>query len=174
MSSPRTWGCFCVRVSALIVKSVFPTHVGVFLEVAFSRRRMSGLPHARGGVSAASSSLFPVRPSSPRTWGCFRVQALMLCSLDVFPTHVGVFRRAAHRGLDMPVFPTHVEVFPVPLPKFMVKVCLPHARGGVSRSGRACPVLALSSPRTWGGAPSRGCPRKPLPHSWGFSRLPLT
>ena len=69
---------------------------------------------------------------------------------------MGVFRRAAHRGLDMPVFPTHVEVFPVPLPKFMVKVCLPHARGGVSRSGRACPVLALSSPRTWGGGRQAG------------------
>ena len=173
-SSPRTWGCFPVSIDMYREAWVFPTHVGVFLFRKPSNCGRKGLPHARGGVSLGVVLGTTSAPSSPRTWGCFSRVNSSFTRESVFPTHVGVFLpfrscRAVRRRL-------------------------PHARGGVSRSGRACPVLALSSPRTWGGrwvfggkratlsvfpthvggAPSRGCPRKPLPHSWGFSRLPLT
>ncbi len=50
-SSPRTWGCFHIRVLCL--------------------RVLRRLPHARGGVSRfRRNSGFSVG-SSPRTWGCF-------------------------------------------------------------------------------------------------------
>ncbi len=32
LSSPRTWGCFWARTKQRTTKSVFPTHVGVFLK----------------------------------------------------------------------------------------------------------------------------------------------
>ena len=31
-SSPRTWGCFSKELAELLVLTVFPTHVGVFLD----------------------------------------------------------------------------------------------------------------------------------------------
>ena len=153
---------------------VFPTHVGVFLVEIESEDTPQGLPHARGGVSRGKPEPDPHPASSPRTWGCFSWWRNDTVSAAVFPTHVGVFLDRMTRPVRGP--------------------CLPHARGGVSPDGAGRLCMVGSSPRTWGcftlgaglsgfgivfpthvgGAPSRGCPRKPLPHSWGFSRLPLT
>ena len=47
-------------------------HVGVFLAISVISLEISGLPHARGGVSFASFSLSAKILSSPCTWGCFR------------------------------------------------------------------------------------------------------
>ena len=52
-SSPRPWGCFCVRSSRIFLNPVFPTPVGVFLAVAVLDPLEFSLPHARGGVSLA-------------------------------------------------------------------------------------------------------------------------
>ena len=56
---------------AFEARSVFPTHVGVFLSKPAASPACWRLPHARGGVSI------------PRIFSTAR------CA--VFPTHVGVF-----------------------------------------------------------------------------------
>ncbi len=129
-SSPRTWGCFSGSPCSGGCQAVFPTHVGVFLCRCQRQGQRQGLPHARGGVSDYLDLRPAVWLSSPRTWGCFfRGHGLYLCAV-VFPTHVGVFRRAI-------AFAPGVHG-------------LPHARGGVS-STRVCTGKARwSSPRTWG------------------------
>ncbi len=111
-SSPRTWGCFCVDFLRPGVQRVFPTHVGVFLVSSPALAFSSGLPHARGGVSAAKAAQKMGDGSSPRTWGCFRACAVAPQADGVFPTHVGVFlwRVAPWQPI----------------------AGLPHARGGVS------------------------------------------
>ena len=90
----------------------------------------NSLPHARGGVSA---ELFPVLTrsrSSPRTWGCFFSCEWNLQSIEVFPTHVGVFLKDGEF--------------------YAVYFGLPHARGGVSKYNVAVVTSGGSSPRTWG------------------------
>ena len=57
LSSPRTWGCFSRATASGAASGVFPTHVGVFLIVSFKESSGLCLPHARGGVSDASSML---------------------------------------------------------------------------------------------------------------------
>ena len=70
------------------------------------------LPHARGGVSwIAGLALMRVK-SSPRTWGCFQGEDVIVDLHRVFPTHVGVFLCSRGVGCGRPR--------------------LPHARGGVS------------------------------------------
>ncbi len=109
---------------------VFPTHVGVFLGDYHGDPVDVCLPHARGGVSATTSSSSPLRLSSPRTWGCFYTQLFDAKAQEVFPTHVGVFL----------------------LGSFLLMFArrLPHARGGVSWLTYAVMLLVGSSPRTWG------------------------
>ncbi len=70
-SSPRPWGCFFVNIYSGKCGGVFPTPVGVFPfhhTIDYPPRR---LPHARGGVSCATSDKRPRPGSSPRPWGCF-------------------------------------------------------------------------------------------------------
>ncbi len=129
-SSPRTWGCFSLCPLARRSGSVFPTHVGVFLVDHFDSLTSRSLPHARGGVSGIRVTGSGLAESSPRTWGCFHPASLVLPHAKVFPTHVGVF--------------------PVLFRKFRRRICLPHARGGVSSSGLRCSSPVGSSPRTWG------------------------
>ena len=70
-SSPRPWGCFRAALVAMMQAKVFPTPVGVFLNLhTFSLRRFR-LPHARGGVSFRGLYFAALRGSSPRPWGCF-------------------------------------------------------------------------------------------------------
>ena len=116
MSSPRTWGCFHQGFLRVPLKRVFPTHVGVFLQLGRYRGRFPRLPHARGGVSHQGQRFREEDKSSPRTWGCFCYIAYPMLQNSVFPTHVGVFLQEVlflYRGRR-----------------------LPHARGGVS--GRRC------------------------------------
>ena len=129
-SSPRTWGCFYPISVFCKLHHVFPTHVGVFLLMLTFRGLRLSLPHARGGVSATTSSSSPLRLSSPRTWGCFYTQLFDAKAQEVFPTHVGVFL----------------------LGSFLLMFArrLPHARGGVSWLTYAVMLLVGSSPRTWG------------------------
>ncbi len=129
-SSPRTWGCFSSCQRATLIRRVFPTHVGVFLVDHFDSLTSRSLPHARGGVSGIRVTGSGLAESSPRTWGCFHPASLVLPHAKVFPMHVGVF--------------------PVLFRKFRRRICLPHARGGVSRVLCGCRCTSASSPRTWG------------------------
>ena len=45
------WGCFLFTIYDTKAQSVFPMHVGVFLQKARARLEADGLPHACGGVS---------------------------------------------------------------------------------------------------------------------------
>ncbi len=138
MSSPRTWGCFYLKIADYQDVCVFPTHVGVFLKFREFNKSRWGLPHARGGVSINGVLADPGLRSSPRTWGCFSATSIVGSVSVVFPTHVGVFpgRRRAER----------------------TRAGLPHARGGVSDDGGTAEPDPLSSPRTW------GCFRPPSEH----------
>ncbi len=88
------------------------------------------LPHARGGVSFYQSSTKGGEKSSPRPWGCFPVPRLHPPEHRVFPTPVGVF----------PSSPGHCRP----------RLCLPHARGGVSTEVTISMRAFWSSPRPWG------------------------
>ena len=93
-SSPRPWGCFYRRKPQQTAYTVFPTPVGVFLEIMTAPPASLSLPHARGGVSPISRKAFAAMRSSPRPWGCFyRSSSSMFCR-SVFPTPVGVFLAA--------------------------------------------------------------------------------
>ena len=70
-SSPRPWGCFPIRQAKLPRKRVFPTPVGVFPKKSSAFSALTGLPHARGGVSLSRDILADEYVSSPRPWGCF-------------------------------------------------------------------------------------------------------
>ena len=171
LSSPRMWGCFLASVPRPRPIAVFPTHVGVFLERSESIFVVIRLPHACGGVSMVHVKGVLTGQSSPRMWGCFFIGPVSKLTLDVFPTHVGVFldntgcshldnlssprmwgcfRNSGPQGADVQVFPTHVGVFLVIWFLFRYIFCLPHACGGVSFS---CPrerAFGMSSPRMWG------------------------
>jgi len=93
VSSPRTWGCFCILRDSDWRPWVFPTHVGVFLRRPSVLCSGTSLPHARGGVSMTLLNKAKDNTSSPRTWGCFRLYGFPQLIEIVFPTHVGVFPR---------------------------------------------------------------------------------
>ena len=111
-SSPRPWGCFHAPHLGRGQYPVFPTPVGVFPSCSMSELSISGLPHARGGVSITKWLTDTLYRSSPRPWGCFSSYSLGNLHDCVFPTPVGVFLKLGHAGSLLPG--------------------LPHARGGVS------------------------------------------
>ena len=135
-SSPRTWGCFPRGLRGSSLRTVFPTHVGVFPYMFTIAICLSRLPHARGGVSPHSWQFGHSMLSSPRTWGCFFAFGGLALSAHVFPTHVGVFLKL----VSLKAAPT----------------CLPHARGGVSNLSGGVGKQDGSSPRTWGCFPPQG------------------
>ena len=90
-SSPRSWGCFIFAEVLGIHFEVFPTLVGVFLSGVGIRWGLTGLPHARGGVSTKLRMTGGSMRSSPRSWGCFQFEDVFKRGKKVFPTLVGVF-----------------------------------------------------------------------------------
>ena len=70
-SSPHTWGCFFSAKVMSLGRGVFPTHVGVFLDLIKRPEAVTRLPHTRGGVSAVPDDVVATLRSSPHTWGCF-------------------------------------------------------------------------------------------------------
>ena len=129
-SSPRMWGCFQKKSFAELVRSVFPTHVGVFPSSQATDASARRLPHACGGVSKSGQPLQASQGSSPRMWGCFYSIIFSDIINPVFPTHVGVFPRLKRGAWSMD--------------------SLPHACGGVSESSLKRGSLPPSSPRMWG------------------------
>ena len=129
-SSPRPWGCFLHRLYMYRLPAVFPTPVGVFPSRLAPVPGRSGLPHARGGVSAIITTHINPAQSSPRPWGCFRASHPCAADDRVFPTPVGVFPSADAATIAI--------------------ASLPHARGGVSITTSTPPIRGRSSPRPWG------------------------
>ena len=129
-SSPRSWGCFPAAPALPRVGMVFPTLVGVFLQMKVCSMIGEGLPHARGGVSNPYDVSRCGKGSSPRSWGCFF--CFLSCSTRsrVFPTLVGVFHECIRCASCLR--------------------SLPHARGGVSVPGNGQGIQTMSSPRSWG------------------------
>ena len=147
--SPRTWGCSGVvevqdcprsvfpthvgcsgQTSATIfARAVFPTHVGMF-RVPLLRTAKTGFPEARGDVPANKLRSWAISMFSPRTWGCSARTAGTRCAMQVFPTHVGMFRLSASM-----LNPTD---------------CFPHARGDVPSIEPTLRRGNWFSPRTWG------------------------
>ena len=124
------WGCFLQGNGRLLLRPVFPTHVGVFPFTDCFTAGRGSLPHACGGVSVNYVDVILCERSSPRMWGCFHPRNPRQFLQRVFPTHVGVF------------------------PKRMVRLAdttgLPHACGGVSVAEGCLPSNVKSSPRMWG------------------------
>ncbi len=129
-SSPRRWGCFPPVNSTTLMKTVFPTQVGVFLNGGKEGLSDSRLPHAGGGVSDDIDHLLLSKSSSPRRWGCFRTSRDVSIRTGVFPTQVGVF-------LSYSLSKTN-------------QARLPHAGGGVSQDNMVLRIDNWSSPRRWG------------------------
>ncbi len=109
---------------------LFPTHVGVSLDVATRMDYTAPLPHTRGGVPKRTSVEMPHQNSSPHTWGCPYRQYVSLCRNWLFPTHVGV--SLCEHGVMIPSTP------------------LPHTRGGVPYLKGVQLYPHCSSPHTWG------------------------
>ena len=143
MSSPRPWGCFLGPLDCHMEGEVFPTPVGVFPTHRGQVLQSHGLPHARGGVSLAKVRALEIDRSSPRPWGCFLGS-----------------RRGAYADC---VFPTPVGVFLGRRPWRETKVCLPHARGGVSVLPPEPLSRSRSSPRPWGCFPLHPARESPGP-----------
>ena len=79
-SSPRPWGCFPEPLPLRDSCKVFPTPVGVFLNLRKGVENAKGLPHARGGVSGCAGDESDQHLSSPRPWGCFFI-FIALCPI---------------------------------------------------------------------------------------------
>ena len=129
-SSPRPWGCFPEPLPLRDSCKVFPTPVGVFLNLRKGVENAKGLPHARGGVSGCAGDESDQHLSSPRPWGCFPSPIPTERNASVFPTPVGVFLTLT---CWLPLWAS-----------------LPHARGGVSYSRAMRFSPPRSSPRPWG------------------------
>ena len=89
--------------------------VGVFPDTTKAPSFYHSLPHARGGVSTRKSANWMLPESSPCAWGCFYSHIFSISASRVFPMRVGVFLKLLSRSIYPP--------------------CLPHARGGVSKTG---------------------------------------
>ena len=177
-SSPRTWGCF--------------TNGGRY------ETPKRCLPHARGGVSRLCKGGISAYPSSPRTWGCFSIEAHkqdgtyslpharggvssvcppIAAALASSPRTWGCFFGTNWRTSQPIVFPTHVGVFLTVLFLASSRVCLPHARGGVSGSASCLPMPRLVFPTHVGVFPPSAWylpSAKSLPHArGGVSKTPF-
>ena len=128
--SPRRWGCFFDDVECEVLFRVFPTQVGMFLESSMKYLFADRFPHAGGDVSVDSESDLKISKFSPRRWGCFSNSLLIIASMSVFPTQVGMFLACM----------------------FAVRISLsfPHAGGDVSGVFHEIPFRGPFSPRRWG------------------------
>ena len=170
-SSPRMWGCFYRKLSEVIAKEVFPTHVGVFPRFRPPLIGTARLPHACGGVSIQTTDWYGNTRSSPRMWGCFSPDRAIQGSIYGLPHACGgvsvpskflpvvkwssprmwgCFHREQASPWGGSLFPTHVGVFPGEKIRVIGVDGLPHACGGVSTSGSFSCSSNASSPRMWG------------------------
>ena len=133
-SSPRTWGWTVGPHLPRFLEGLFPTHVGVDRRSAAPSGWAATLPHARGGGPTTIAYSSGVKSSSPRTWGWTVAGVAAGIDGNLFPTHVGVDRRARQDAC--------------------ASRSLPHARGGGPIIPEDSRPPRYSSPRTWGWTPT--------------------
>jgi len=109
---------------------VFPTCVGVFLQMDLPVLGTRGIPHVCGGVSSPYLLVLFAGVYSPRVWGCFQG--------DVRDDDAGI------------VFPTCVGVFPLCIVRILRKEGIPHVCVGVSFYEVFKTRTSAYSPRVWG------------------------
>jgi len=129
--SPRTRGCSERRSEASRLPGVFPAHAGVLRRTPAAWRMARSVPRARGGAPPRTQSRYCAPTCSPRTRGCSAPRDARARSLQVFPAHAGVLRRA----------PLQVDR----------TASVPRARGGAPQASDGRPECRPCSPRT------RGC-----------------
>lgn len=171
VSSPHAWRCFYGVDIQGGDEAVFPTYLGVFLNI-------------RNG-------LIDTCKSSPYAWGCFTCFLTAVVTAAVFPTYVGVFLRlrlgklstrsfphiregVSSRYMKIEphspfsphawgcfrcegamsavwlVFPTYMGVFLISIAAFAYSICLPHMFGGVSTSQGSVATDLECSSHMWG------------------------
>ena len=112
---PRMWGCTYGKMTIDGLEKVFPTHVGLYRKTRLPAWLFPRFPHACGGVPSGRGHSRPCARFSPRMWGCTVDCVEAVSRRRVFPTHVGVYRE---------------------LPRLRhVRLCFPHACGGVPSTG---------------------------------------
>ena len=129
-SSPREWGCSCVRVHRYLRSAVFPTRVGMFPTGSLFWGQAVCLPHESGDVPLLGNSPYSSTSSSPREWGCSLSCPCASYVYAVFPTRVGMFLCFSLLTVSL--------------------LCLPHESGDVPWQRLQRPAPMPSSPREWG------------------------
>ena len=169
--SPRKWGCSERSLPSSHRQGVFPTQVGMFRGESDGVYIVFGFPHASGDVPVGSVPQPNRVAFSPRKWGCSVGIDAAEKTLPVFPTQVGMFRRAhmsrsrassfPHASGDVPylgrggvpslvVFPTQVGMFRSPRPPPPRTPRFPHASGDVPCMTTRSQTGWMFSPRKWG------------------------
>ena len=92
--SPHAWGWTEAGAPFLAWLRVFPTRVGVDLDLPYLRPDQRGFPHTRGGGPNPMSPICPHTRFSPHAWGWTYLIETMETIPSVFPTRVGVDRRS--------------------------------------------------------------------------------
>lgn len=89
--SPLLWGWLYEALELEFIDYLFPTGVGVILELFICRLKMLGIPHSCEGDSKKTDTITGTTMCSPRVWGWFwPLQHLSHCFF-VFLTVVRVF-----------------------------------------------------------------------------------
>ena len=128
--SPQAWG-WPVRGSvALPPFCVFPTGVGMARVTRTSSRLGRSVPHRRGDGPCAPPWPVWTPACSPQAWGWPALCSDGRRALHVFPTGVGMARRAARPGRR--------------------GTSVPHRRGDGPRAAPPCWGSCLCSPQAWG------------------------
>ena len=175
--SPRAWGWSSQKEESILKRFVFPTCVGVdryclpllswtlVFPTCVGVDRLPEIlaygnacfPHVRGGGPPRDSTLRSHRLFSPRAWGWTEDKCTCHTGAHVFPTCVGVDRRAA-RGRSR-------------------AGCFPHVRGGGPFTSRVSPSRTRF-PHVRGGGPLKYSQyqsrREFSPRAWGWTEGEFT
>ena len=153
--SPRAWGWSGLHLHPRHRRHVFPTRVGMVRTTATRRSPAIRFPHARGdGPDFWHRQTLP-DAFSPRAWGWSAHPCDRPRSGRVFPTRVGMVRKATSCNPRRSSFP--------------------HARGDGPRRGYASSRGGGFSPRAWGWSVKRPAPVQPggvFPTRVGMVRTP--
>ena len=92
--SPHAWGWTDDRRGRAVGRLVFPTRVGVDRSIMPPAITAAGFPHTRGGGPIEWTFAPGRSPFSPHAWGWTAATRKTTRTRTVFPTRVGVDRRA--------------------------------------------------------------------------------
>ena len=170
-SSPRMWGKCAGISTAQAVFRFIPTHVGEMQSLPPDRPRSSVHPHACGGNCFQLPTKRSASGSSPRMWGKFVLDFLIVGVFRFIPTHVGeiplvkewadmvlgssprMWGKCCREVLSIAsirFIPTHVGEIIMYCASSTTMTVHPHACGGNLLIIGFCSFVIGSSPRMWG------------------------